>query len=182
MYCSASAGTDIEHYWPKAAYPEHMFQWPNMLLCCTGCGRDSKGSKFPLDGGIPALIDPSVDDPWQFLDFSPITGILFPLVDSGGRTTTKGEKTVELLKLDRRDAVNIGYKRSFRRIKRAIDFSLNEGAPDSAMLIETLMDADEHGLLGWFFRGNGVNETPLADLRRKHPELWEACQQAFQYV
>jgi uncharacterized protein (TIGR02646 family) len=135
MYCSDSAGTDIEHFWPKSVYSDRMFAWPNMLLCCTGCGRDCKGTKFPLDHGSPALLDPTTDDPWQFLDFSTTTGILFPLVDAHGRTTTKGEKTVEILKLDKRDEVNLGYQKSFRRIKRTIDAAVAEQAPDPATLM-----------------------------------------------
>lgn len=180
MYCSDSAGTDIEHFWPKSAYPERMFQWLNMLLCCTGCGRDCKGNKFPLDNGNPTLLDPTIDDPWQFLDFNTATGILFPLVDAHGGTTTKGEETVKLLKLDRRDEVNIGYHKSFRRIKRAIDAALAEQAPDPHALIHALTDADDHGLLGWCFRGNGINVSPQSDLRQKHPNVWQACSQAFQ--
>ena len=39
MYCLDSHGTDIEHFWPKTPYPERMFFWPNLLLCCTECGR-----------------------------------------------------------------------------------------------------------------------------------------------
>ena len=179
MYCSDSAGTDIDHYWPKSVYTERMFQWLNMLLCCTGCGRDCKGTKFPLDKGHPALLDPTRDDPWQFLDFSTTTGILFPLVDARGKTTTTGEKTVELLKLDKRDEVNIGYLKSFRRIRRAIEAVLPEDAPDRAALIQALTDADDHGLLGWCFRGNGISEPPLSDLRQKHANVWAACEQAF---
>ena len=179
MYCSDSAGTDIEHYWPKSVYTERMFQWLNLLLCCTRCGRDCKGTKFPLDNGNPALLDPTMDDPWQFLDFSTTTGILFPLADIDGRTTTKGEKTVELLKLDKRDEVNIGYQKSFRRIKRAIDATVAEHAPDAAALIHSLTDADDHGLLGWCFRGNGMKESPLSELRQTHPAVWATCEQAF---
>jgi uncharacterized protein (TIGR02646 family) len=179
MYCSDSAGTDIEHSWPKSVYTERMFQWLNMLLCCTGCGRDCKGTKFPLDKGNPVLLDPTTDDPWQFLDFSTTTGILFPLADIDGRTTTKGKKTVELLKLDQRDEVNIGYQKSFRRIKRAIDAAVAERAPDATVLIHALTDADDHGLLGWCFRGNGMNESPLSELRQTHLAVWAACEQAF---
>jgi hypothetical protein len=73
MYCGDSHGTDIEHYWPKTPYSEHLFSWPNMLLCCTECGR-FKGNLFPLDAnGAPLLVDPSTVNPWDFLDFNPDT-------------------------------------------------------------------------------------------------------------
>lgn len=56
MYCLDSHGSDIEHFWPKTPYPGKMFCWPNLLLCCTECGR-FKGEKFPLDNDelLPAV-------------------------------------------------------------------------------------------------------------------------------
>lgn len=75
MYCSDSHGTDIDHFWPKSAYPSKMLVWPNLLLCCAQCGRH-KGTQFPLDQDRPLLIDPTTDNPWDFLEFEPRTGIL----------------------------------------------------------------------------------------------------------
>lgn len=34
MYCLDSHGADIEHFRPKANYPQRMYDWPNLLLCC----------------------------------------------------------------------------------------------------------------------------------------------------
>jgi len=39
MYCLDSHGADVEHFWPKTTYPERMFDWNNLLLCRTECGR-----------------------------------------------------------------------------------------------------------------------------------------------
>ena len=179
MYCSDSAGTDIEHFWPKSRYPDRMFSWLNMLLCCTGCGRDCKGSQFPLVNGLPVLLDPTVDDPWEFLDFSPATGILFPLMDRNGRTTVKGTETARIFQFAKRDAVTLGYQRSYRRIRKVIQNSLAEAAADADALIADLRDADEHGILGWCFRGAGINELPMSNLRQAHPDIWAACVTAF---
>src|SRR5258706_10052016 len=82
MYCGDSHGTDIEHFWPKADHPDRMFRWPNLLLCCTECGR-FKGSRFPLENGVPMLVDPTAEDPWQFLDFDPATGVIVARYDNG---------------------------------------------------------------------------------------------------
>ena len=183
MYCSDSAGTDIEHFWPKSAYHQKMFSWPNLLLCCTGCGRDNKGSKFPLQNGTPLLIDPADgSDPWDHLDFSPTTGAIIPRMNALGAVSEKGDETVRLLKLDRRDAVTIGYQKSFRRIKRAIEAAISEPSPDANTLIHKLTDDDDHGLLGWCFRGNGTNDQPMRSLRRTHPTVWAACVNAFQTI
>lgn len=179
MYCSDSAGTDIEHFWPKSIYPEQMFRWPNLLLCCTGCGRDCKGSQFPLVNGNPALLDPTVDDPWDFLDFSPATGILFARMDSKGSTSLKGSETARVFQFAKRDAVTLGYRRSFRRINKIIQSILADPPVHAADFISDLKDADEHGILGWCFRGAGVNESPMSALRQTHPAVWAACVSAF---
>lgn len=182
MYCGDSHGTDIEHYWPKAPYPERMFRWTNMLLGCADCGR-IKGGKFPLVAGQRALVKPTIDDPWEFLDFDPETGNLVPRYQPAtGGTTPKGEKTVEVLQLDRREALAKGYQKSFRRICSKIEEILPHAAPDAAALVHALTEADDHGLLGWCFRGLGVNANPLVALRQRHPGVWAACERAFLHV
>jgi uncharacterized protein (TIGR02646 family) len=114
MYCGDAHGSDIDHFWPKAPYPERMFRWPNMLLCCAECGR-IKGTQFPLADGQAILIDPTVDDPWLFLDFDPQTGNIVPRYDPGREAyILRGEQTVAILQFDRREAMARGYQRSFR--------------------------------------------------------------------
>ena len=180
MYCGDSHGTDIEHFWPKASYPQRMFRWTNMLLGCADCGR-IKGSQFPLAADQPLLVKPTIDDPWQFLDFDPDTGNLVPrFFPATGCTTLKGETTVRVLQLDRREALANGYSKTFRRIRREIEGAL--AAPDSSTLIAELTQVDEYGLLGWCFRGTGINAPPLSDLRQRHPDVWARCQQAFAQV
>jgi uncharacterized protein (TIGR02646 family) len=115
MYCVDSHGTDIDHFWPKAQYPEKLFAWVNMLLSCTECGR-MKGINFPLSNGQPLIIDPTVEDPWQHLDFDPKTGNLVARFDRASDDwSPRGEATVELLQLDRREALAQGYLRTFSR-------------------------------------------------------------------
>ena len=73
MYCLDSHGSDIEHFRPKAPYPKSMYQWTNLLLCCTHCGRLT-GNQFPLAGRSALLVDPTKENPWDSLDFDPTTG------------------------------------------------------------------------------------------------------------
>ena len=56
MYCMASLGSDIEHFRPKTPFPAFAFQWTNLLLCCSDCGR-LKGQKSPsiIPGFHPIL-------------------------------------------------------------------------------------------------------------------------------
>lgn len=173
MYCGDSHGTDIEHFWPKSKYPHRMFRWTNLLLCCTECGR-MKGNKFPLDSCFPLLIKPTIDDPWDYLDFDPETGNLSPrYCPESGMPLSKGEKTVEIFQLDRREAMANCYKRSFHRIQKCIEASVNRHPTDLDAFICELKEADEHGLLGWGIRGTGKNTQPFVLLREKLPLAWQ---------
>ena len=174
MYCVDSHGADIEHFWPKAAYPARAFTWANLLLCCTECGR-FKGDRFPLDHGRPLLVDPSVDDPWAVLDFDPRTGNLAARFDrqmSG--YFQKGTATVGLLQLDRREALSDGYRKTWRRVCIVVNRYLSCDEP-GADLTDRLLEADDHGLLGWCFDGTGVDESPFREWRERDPALWADC-------
>jgi len=79
MYCEDGAGSTIDHFWPKAPYPERAFDWMNYLLACVSCNSNHKRDLFPLDpDGLPLLIDPTAEDPRQHLVFSPTTGKYAP--------------------------------------------------------------------------------------------------------
>ena len=178
MYCCDSHGTDIEHFWPKVSHPERMFRWPNLLLCCTECGRFN-GASFPVLGGVAQLVDPTAEDPWQHLDFDPDIGVVVarydPAVDA---ESARGAETVRLLQLDRREALNDGYVKTWRRLSAILETALRNPAPDAGDLANALSDADDHGLLGWCFSGTGRNVAPFSNLRARHPNVWAVCAQA----
>jgi uncharacterized protein (TIGR02646 family) len=176
MYCGDSHGTDIEHFWPKTPYPERMFQWPNMLLCCTECGR-FKGDSFPLDpGGTPLLVDPSAVNPWEFLDFNPDTCTFVARFDRiANAPSIEGVKTVELLQLDRREALEAGYRKTHKRILAVAERAMQQVAVDAETLRVELSEADDHGLVGWYLSGTGQQLSPFRELRALHPQAWAAC-------
>ena len=177
MYCCDSHGTDMEHFWPKTGYPERMFVWPNLLLCCTECGR-FKGGSFPTAGNLPLLVDPATDDPWQHLDFDPPTGnIVARFQLATNEWSKRGEATVLALQLDRREALAEGYKKTHARLSKAIKYALEWCEPNAEDLVAMLQAADDHGLLGWCFGPTGRNQQPFASLREQHPTIWDACQE-----
>lgn len=180
MYCMDSHGSDIEHFRPKNGFPQRMFRWRNLLLCCTECGR-MKGTQFPRQGVRPLLIDPTKEEPWDHLDFDPVTGNITATFDVGSETySPKGLKTSNLLQLDRREALAAGYMKTYRQLTRVITNFLN--APTTSdQLVNALLDADEHGLVGWLFKGNGQTEPMPTRLRSDHPEVWAHCVQALTY-
>jgi uncharacterized protein (TIGR02646 family) len=178
MYCVDSAGSDIEHFWPKAHHCDRMYLWENLLIACAPCGR-FKGSQFPRsEDGAPLLIDPTAEDPWEYLDFDPVTGNLnarYLLATEA--YSPKGETTVKVLHLDRREGISAGYLKTYGRLCQLVtdwtDHQLAVG------YLELLREADDHGLLGWFLRGSGQNEPAFSRFRELYQEAWTACQQAF---
>ncbi|MBK6972203.1 MAG: TIGR02646 family protein [Sterolibacteriaceae bacterium] len=178
MYCVDSHGSDIEHFRPKARYPGRAFEWSNMLLCCTECGR-FKGSQFPMANRRPMLIDPTAEDPWQHLDFDPDTGNLTARFDLHvGDWSVRGAKTVEILRLNRREAMSAGYLKTYRRLTRIVQTSLAllaDGAPEAPELLAALRDADDHGLLPWCFDGAGQTFAPFSELCHQYPQVWADC-------
>lgn len=179
MYCCDSHATDIEHFWPKSPYPDRMFLWPNLLICCTECGR-FKGDRFPLQGDEPLLVDPSADDPWQHLDFDPATGNISARFDPNANDwSNRGVETVEVLQLDRREALAAGYQKTHQRLKSLVDAAIQQVPTDAQTLATGLRDADDHGLLGWYFTGTGQNVEPFSSLRMQHPDVWDTCAHAF---
>ena len=183
MYCVDSHGSDIEHFRPKARYTGRAFQWSNMLLCCTECGR-FKGSQFPVVNSRAMLIDPTAEDPWQHLDFDPDTGNLTARFDLHTNDwSARGAKTVEVLRLDRREAMAAGYVNTHRRLSGIVQAALAQlanGTMTTPELLAALRDADGHGLMAWCFNAAGQSLMPFSALHSQHPHVWADCRAAVQ--
>lgn len=154
-YCEKDferAYNDVEHFRPKAraqrgpGFSEHGYwwlawTWENLFFACPSCNRTYKNMQFPLGEGSvplvpeqqppgaerPMLIDPCRDDPLDFIEFRPVT--------IRGRTTwlphgknPRGDKTIEVLGLDREglvglytEHVNRDVRAKITSFKRVID-------------------------------------------------------------
>lgn len=94
MYCEDSKGTAIDHFWPKADYPDRAFIWLNYVLACSEC-NSKKSKRFPLDPqGAPLLLNPVEEEPLDHLAFSPSTGQYETL-------TRRGDESQSVYGLDR---------------------------------------------------------------------------------
>jgi len=167
-YCSHSHGTDIDHFWPKSSFRSRMYDWNNFILCCTECGR-IKGVKFPLDSnGIPLLLNPTQLDPWEHLDFDLDTGaITARYILSSNGFSEMGERTVEVLELDRREALSKAYQMAYQRITYAIHSYLASSRDSTALesFRESLQTVSAHGLVGWMLTTSTRSLSPFRELR-----------------
>ncbi|HMZ86538.1 MAG TPA: hypothetical protein PKN26_00435 [Giesbergeria sp.] len=178
MYCLDSHGSDIDHFRPKNRYHKYMYRWENMLLCCTHCGR-IKGDQFPMAGRRVLLVDPTKENPWDSLDFDPTTGSICARFDVQlDKWSLKGEKTVEVLHLDKREALSKGYLKTLRRLSETIRSELASGVINAVNLTEKLKSEDDHGLLGWCFSDRGRTLEPFSELQAQHPGVWAQCAKA----
>jgi uncharacterized protein (TIGR02646 family) len=116
---------DVEHFRPKAradrlngthdtGYWWLAWTWENLLFSCAICNRSAKKDMFPLEAGsvplnpeepppgkeLPTLIDPCGEDPVASIQFV-FDGSHWQPVGRNG--STRGQRTVELLKLGRPD-------------------------------------------------------------------------------
>lgn len=140
-----------------------------------------KGTQFPRQGVSPLLIDPTKEEPWNHLDFDPVTGNITATFDAGSATfSAKGLQTADLLQLDRREALAAGYMMTYRQLTGVISNFLNTPT-SSDQLVNALLEADEHGLVGWLFKGKGQTEPMPMRLRSDHPDTWAHCVQALTY-
>lgn len=177
MYCGDSRASDVEHYWPKTPFPQRMFVWANLLLCCTDCGRQ-KSDVFPLDsGGTPLLIDPTDCDPWLHLDFDPVTGNLVPRFLPNGEADPRGKATLEVLKLDRKESLSLLLRRTHKKLESTLAAFVS-AVPAEAPA--ALLEEDDFVLAGWVFRGAGADSEPFKSIRERHPAHWECCAKLYE--
>lgn len=174
VYCVDSEATDIEHFRPKSKFPEYIFQWHNLLFSCKTCNLSHKGSRFPFERFEPLLIDPATEEPWDYFDFEPRLGKIVAIEEAG---FNKAQETIKIFKLDR-ESLKIGYKKTYRRLSKVVEDYL---CTPHDRLIDALLEADDHGLLGWCFKGLGQHEAPFSDLKARHPAVWQDCLAAFEY-
>lgn len=110
MYCEDGAGTAIEHFWPKASYPDRAFAWANYLLACSLCNSNFKRDQFPCDAsGRPLLIDPTEEEPLDHLTLSPSTGSFLA-------RSPKGEWSIRVFGLGR-DALEKGRRAAWTALE-----------------------------------------------------------------
>jgi hypothetical protein len=176
MYCEDSEGTAIEHFWPRAGYPERSFDWPNYLFACSGCNSNHKRDQFPLDAtGQPLLVNPAEEDPLDHLSLSPSTGLY-------QSSSPKGDPSIQVFGLNR-EALTRGRTNAWSVLEQLLAIyadSREEADFQKAEKIETAVrEYPFAGVLAALLR---IAAGPDADLLvageclqafQRCPEVWD---------
>jgi uncharacterized protein (TIGR02646 family) len=170
MYCEDSAGTDIEHFYPKSLYPARAFHWPNYLWACSYCNSNRKRTQFPLHRKRPALIDPSAVDPMRHLQFLPSTGeyaAIGPRGTASIRVFGLNDTSIpRKLPQARKDAFD-----KLQRLLEAYDSDVKRGKSRDAHRIKEIVRGEPFSaVLGWLVSIASTAAGPIV-LRRGIPAL-----------
>ncbi len=132
-YCEYGEADETDHYFPKAQFPEKMFDWENMLPACSSCNKTYKGDKLEWvdDSGHKKSkwLDPSnsSDEPLLFFQFNP-RGWVDPKAGLSDAQCARAEYTVSELGLNTRSALLHHRKLVIQRFSELCE-SLEDG-PD----------------------------------------------------
>lgn len=160
MFTKTSFG-DVEHFRPKTAYKKVgtkayvypgyywlAYDWTNLLFSCEICNRTFKKNEFPLGNELTRklfhnhintlvdedrlLIDPTIENPADFMTFKQEV----PVPVSG---STKGDKTIEVLKLDRLNESRLKHIEAIKILKilSRIDINNEEQLDQAVSVLKT---------------------------------------------
>ncbi|MBN6774218.1 TIGR02646 family protein [Pseudomonas granadensis] len=100
-YISHVSYPHIEHFKPKKIFPEKLVQWSNLLWACGVCnGASYKGDNFPTAAEDGPLVNPTLEDPRDFLTFTFDETTNLAVV---GYKNLRGKTTKDTLGLNRPD-------------------------------------------------------------------------------
>lgn len=176
-YCSDSLAVDVEHFWPKTTFPHRAFVFENYMLICTVCNR-KKSVKFPLDeGGLPLLVNPYQDDPWDVFFFDATTGLLDSrierTVDGSLQRNSRAEQTLNILgEVLNGQPITSARKANWARLTDRLFAVLASEQALPSSRIELWRDDDDFGLGDYILDREGKEDPQLRSARNRFEERW----------
>ena len=165
MYCSSNEPSQIEHYRPKAVFPELAMVYDNYLWTCSIC-NGSKLDRFPPDTEAgEQILNPIDDSVWEYFTFDHF-GNLTPLLSSNGEDfLSRAISTCEVVKIDReflQKRRRRRYSSYVKDLKRSLK-DLDEGSITIENLLSDIQDIRtddfQADVADYFLNGPGrVNE------------------------
>lgn len=145
-YCETILGVQarpmqVEHYHCKSLYPDEVVKWENLLPSCSECNSN----KSTIDTYKTPLIDPSVDDPREYLYLK-----CFMIKSKDNNILSKGRLTVDKLDLNNQNKLviprikiaNAMYYKLKDIHKKAVALNSRKDGKlyNKSMIINTLLD------------------------------------------
>lgn len=145
-YCETMLGVQarpmqVEHYHCKDLYPDEVVTWENLLPSCSQCNSN----KFTLDTKATPIIDPSVDDPKDYLYLK-----CYMIKSKDNTIGSKGRLTVDRLELNHRERlvtprIKIASEMNYKLTdihEKAVALNLREDGKlyNKSRIINTLVD------------------------------------------
>lgn len=183
-YCEDSYADEVEHIKPKDLYPEFVFVWNNYLYACGPC-NGPKNNRFaifasvtggvidvtrrrgepvvPPEPGDPLLIDPRREDPLAFMMLDLRDTFWFmPIAEADSREYRRAEYTIDVLRLNDRDALLAAREEAYRSYRARFSEYLTQRDADAPE--DTLRDL-------------------IAALHRMgHPTVWKEMQRQHRLI
>lgn len=180
--------SDIEHFRPKTeiqgqpkpGYWWLAYHWSNLFFSCRKCNQDYKKTQFPIKTtGIRAtlpshnlnleeaiLIDPSKEDPEDFIAYDWWTADGKMVFISGTDPDGRGQETIRILGLDRPglddDRIDvIPILEPIVKKMKAAEYLFNQDMKESAqedINKQTSLDKPHLGLRRAYFKVNGLGK------------------------
>jgi hypothetical protein len=169
MFCSGGEAFQVEHFYPKAIFPQQAMRWENFLWACAKCNQN-KGDQFPLDGNEnPCLLNPLDENVWLFFYIDEY-GNLTPRWDGDlDDFNPRAAMTREILALDRQ-ALQESRQARLQDLKKRIRDSMQlfeSGQLDKNALRERLAEWRQQpfqpDVADYFLNGPGSLEPPFSD-------------------
>jgi hypothetical protein len=166
MWCSGSEAAQVDHLRPKTTFPKLALAWKNLLWACGIC-NNCKGERFPAvaDGG--PLLDPTVDDAWDYFfidEFGNLAACWRPDLDE---PDPRALVTIKTLSLDR-EALQQSRQHRLRGLTKRVrdtlallsrkQISRRELRARSEEWLEEPFQPD---VADYFLRGPGTAEEPF---------------------
>jgi hypothetical protein len=196
MYCEDSAADEVEHYFPKDLYPEHVFVWGNYLYACGPC-NGKKRSKFavfdphdnPIDVsrkrnapiapptlGHPVLLAPRNENALAFmiLDIAGDTFLFVPTPTNDARQRRRARYTINLLGLNSRDYLPKARREAYAHylaIFKEYVTELDNGAPGVTLTrLTNTLQTMHHPTVWQEMQRQRASIPDLAELFQRAPE------------
>jgi uncharacterized protein (TIGR02646 family) len=98
-YCERCYKGQVDHFRPKSAYPELVYEWSNWVFACPTCNQ-SKGEKWPTAGYVDPCAKARSARPEAYFTFDTKTCEIIPRPGLSPRRRKKAAQTIEDLGLN----------------------------------------------------------------------------------